>query len=135
MSENINNPDETSSCMVLYVEDNPANTRLMQDIFSEFLSPCELICASNAEDGIQLSLEHNPELVLMDINMSGMNGYQALEVMKSNPESAGIPVIAISADALPEQIEDGLAKGFADYISKPFNVSKLIETINQHLTK
>ena len=132
MSARDKNSDSTKQAQVLYIEDNPANTRLMQDIFSEFLS-YELICADNAETGIEMCKKYLPNLILMDINMKGMNGYQALEIIKNDPDISVIPVLAISADALPEQIEEGLAKGFSEYISKPFNVGDLIETIKRHL--
>lgn len=130
MSEGVNLSD--TGPKVLYIEDNAANIRLMEDIFSEFLS-FELICANNAEDGIQMARDNLPGLILMDINMEGMNGYQALEIIKQDASISSIPAIAISADAMPDQIEEGIEKGFADYISKPFNVAKLIETINQRL--
>lgn len=133
MSESVNNSDGNSKSVALYIEDNFANTRLMQDIFSEFMDDYELICADDAETGIKICKDKLPGLVLMDINMKGMNGYQALEIIKNDPEIASTSVIAISADALPEQIEEGLAKGFVDYISKPFNVADLIETIKRHL--
>lgn len=132
MSTSDKNSDSTKQAHVLYIEDNPANTRLMQDIFSEFLS-YELICADNAETGIEMCKKYLPNLILMDINMKGMNGYQALEIIKNDADISDIPVLAISADALPEQIEEGLAKGFSEYISKPFNVGDLIETIKRHL--
>ncbi|MCK4709872.1 MAG: response regulator, partial [Gammaproteobacteria bacterium] len=73
------------------------------------------------------------QLILMDINMQGMNGYQALEILKNNADTSSIAVIAISADAMPHQIEEGLAKGFVDYLPKPFNINDLINKLEQRL--
>jgi len=132
MNESVNNTDDMSGIKVLYIEDNPANIKLMQDIFSEFLS-YELITVNNAEEGIELVNKYLPQLVLMDINMQGMNGFQALEILKSSAVTNKVPVIAISADAMPHQIEEGLAKGFADYLPKPFNINDLINRLKQRL--
>ena len=132
MNDSVNNSDNKSDIKVLYIEDNPANIKLMQDIFSEFLS-YELITVNNAEEGIELAKKHLPQLILMDINMQGMNGYQALEILKNNADTSSIAVIAISADAMPHQIEEGLAKGFVDYLPKPFNINDLINKLEQRL--
>jgi len=132
MSDNVNDSDTSSGITVLYIEDNPANIKLMQDIFEEFLS-YKLHCATNAEEGIEWAKQTIPHLMLMDINMSGMNGYQALEIIKNDVAIAAIPVIAISADAMPHQIEEGLAKGFADYWPKPFNIVELVGSLKKRL--
>ena len=117
---------------VLYIEDNSANIRLMQDIFSEFL-PYDFIYAMNASDGIEMAKKEQPALILMDINMAEMNGFEALAVLQQDSAFVTTPVIAISGDAMPEQIDKALAAGFADYISKPFNVVELIDTIKKKL--
>lgn len=118
---------------VLYIEDDSNNIQFMKDIFSEFL-PFDFISAMNAEDGITLAQEQKPNLILMDINMDGMDGYDALDVMKNDTGLAEVSVIAISGDSMPEHIEKALAAGFADYISKPFSMMPFIETIKQHLS-
>lgn len=118
---------------VLYIEDDSINIQFMQDIFSEFL-PFDFISAMTAEDGIALAQEQKPSLILMDINMDGMGGYEALEIMKNDAGLADVSVIAISGDAMPEHIEKALAAGFTDYISKPFSMMPFIETIKQHLS-
>ena len=78
MNDSINITEPASNITVLYIEDNAANIQLMRDIFAEFL-PYELICSSNAQDGIKVAKEQLPQLILMDINMTGMDGYQALD--------------------------------------------------------
>ena len=105
----------------------------MKDIFSEFL-PFDFISAMNAEDGIVLAQEQCPDLILMDINMNGMGGYEALEIMKNDEGLADVPVIAISGDIMPEHIEKAIAAGFTDYISKPFSMMPFIETIKRHVS-
>lgn len=132
MNDSDNNSSAEVNVKVLYIEDNSANIKLMEDIFSEFL-PYGFIYATNAKDGIALAKEHQPGLILMDINMEGMDGLEAFELLKSDTNLAAIPVYAISGDAMPDQIEKALALGFSDYISKPFNILHLIETIKQCL--
>ena len=123
---------ENIKARVLYIEDNPANIKLMQDIFAEFL-PYDLLCAMNARDGIEIAQKEQPGMILMDINMAEMNGFEALAVLQQSPAFSTTPVIAVSGDAMPEQIEKALAAGFSDYVSKPFNVMELIDTIKQKL--
>ncbi|MDH5424454.1 MAG: response regulator [Gammaproteobacteria bacterium] len=134
MDDSDHNSSAEAGVKVLYIEDNSANIKLMQDIFSEFL-PYDFISAMNAKEGIALAKEQQPGLILMDINMEGMDGLEAFELIKHDANLATIPVFAISGDAMPEQIEKALALGFSDYISKPFNILNLIETINQCLNK
>lgn len=121
-----------SGITVLYIEDNPSNIQLMKDIFSEFLS-YNLITALEAQQGIDIAREKKPQLIIMDINMKGMNGFQALEVILADPDISSIPVVALSADAMPHQIEEGLSKGFTDYWSKPFNIVELIAALKKRL--
>jgi len=117
---------------VLYIEDNPANIKLMRDIFSEFL-PYDLDCAMNAADGIELAKKEHPGLILMDINMAEMNGFEALAILLQDTAFSTTPIIAISGDAMPEQIDKALEAGFSDYVSKPFNVVELIAIIKKKL--
>jgi len=121
-----------SDVTVLYIEDNPSNIHLMEDIFQEFLS-YNLLTALEAQQGIELAREKQPQLIIMDINMKGMNGFEALEVIQSDSDISSIPVVALSADAMPHQIEEGLAKGFSDYWSKPFNIIELIGSLKNRL--
>ena len=121
-----------SDVTVLYIEDNPSNIHLMEDIFEEFLN-YNLLTALEAQQGIDLAREKKPQLIIMDINMKGMNGFQALEVIQADPDIADTPVVALSADAMPHQIEEGLSKGFTDYWSKPFNIIELIGSLKNRL--
>ncbi|MDD3326326.1 MAG: response regulator [Zoogloea sp.] len=117
---------------VLYVEDNPANQRLMHDIFEDF-DTCSLICAHEAALGIELARAEPPALILMDINLPGMDGYAALAVLKADPATGSIPVVALSANAMPADVERGLAAGFADYLTKPLDFTRLHAVLAQYL--
>ncbi|MCW8918752.1 MAG: ATP-binding protein [Gammaproteobacteria bacterium] len=113
---------------ILHIEDNPMNQRLMRQILTR-LEAIELIEADSAESGLVLAHEHPPSLILMDINLPGIDGYEALQQLQADPATATIPVIAISANAMKGDAERGLAAGFADYITKPINVQQLFAAI------
>ncbi len=117
---------------VLYVEDNPVNLSVMEFIFQK-LPGVELLTAESAEVGLQLIREHQPDLVLMDISLPGMNGLEALQAIKADPDIAAIPVIAVSAAALPGDVAAGLEAGFLAYFTKPFDVDTLLSRIHEVL--
>lgn len=117
---------------VLYVEDNPANLRLVQRVF-ERLKNVVLYSAPNAELGIELAKSKQPDLILLDINLPGMNGYEALSRLRNLEATSRIPVIAVSAAAMPRDIERGHAAGFRRYITKPIQIVDLIEAIKGEL--
>ena len=119
----------TSLQKVLYVEDNPINLYLMQEIFKR--KPLELRVATTAELGIELARNEPPALILMDINLPGMNGYEALRILKNDARTAHIPVVAISANAMSGEVEQGLAAGFAAYFTKPVNISTLYGSLSK----
>ena len=113
---------------MLYVEDNPANLRFMQDLLEE-VPGFRLIAAPTAEQGLALAERHRPALVVMDVNLPGMSGIDAVRRLKSNPDTAAVPVVALSADATRRTIDRGLAAGFSAYLCKPVDVEELIHTI------
>lgn len=118
--------------VVLYIEDNPMNLRLMQHIFSK-RSDLRLRDAHTAELGLSLAQADPPALILMDINLPGINGYAALAQLKADPVTATIPVVAVTSEALPDAIAQGLAAGFAAYLTKPINVPLLFQTLDDLL--
>jgi PAS domain S-box-containing protein len=118
--------------VTLYVEDNPMNLRLMQQIFAGN-KEWELRSAENAEVGIEMARSNPPDLILMDINLPGMNGFQALSILRVTPETAHIPVIALTANAMKGDRETGMGAGFADYLTKPLNIPKLLEVLGKYL--
>jgi len=117
---------------VLYVEDNPANMRLVEQLLKTF-PDIELVGAETAEEGLEIAQQNAPDLVLMDINLPGMNGYEALVELKKMDTVQDVPVIAISANALASDVEKGLEAGFSDYITKPINLQAFFSTIKRHL--
>jgi PAS domain S-box-containing protein len=117
---------------VLYIEDNPVNIKLVDMILSR-RKYIRLIAAHTPEIGVELAQTLQPDLILLDINMPGMNGYQVLEVFKSDAKIKSIPVIAVTANAMLRDIQRGKAAGFADYLTKPLMVTQFLETIDRHL--
>ena len=117
---------------VLYVEDNPANMRLVEQLLKTF-PDIELVGAETAEEGLEIAQQHVPDLILMDINLPGMNGYEALVELKKLDATREVPIVAISANALASDLEKGLEAGFADYITKPINLQSFFATIKKHL--
>ncbi|HEY4243233.1 MAG TPA: PAS domain S-box protein [Kofleriaceae bacterium] len=120
--------------LVLYVEDNPANVRFMEDVMSSF-EGVELVSVPTAELGVTSARARPPALVLMDINLPGMSGLDALRVLRGDPRTAGIPVIALTAAANPKDRERGLEHGFYRYLTKPVKVDELIEAVEAALAQ
>lgn len=111
-------------CTVLYVEDNADNLALVEQIFARH-SNLKFLAATNGPAGILLAREHTPDVILMDINMPTMSGLAVLEVLLGDAKTAGIPVVALSSDAYPKQIEKGIEAGFFGYMTKPFLINEL----------
>ncbi len=114
---------------VLYVEDNPANLKLVEMLIAR-RSDMRLLSAGNGDLGIELARAHQPDVILMDINLPGISGFTALEVLRADTATAHIPVIALSANANPRDIERGLAAGFLKYLTKPIKVDELMTTLD-----
>jgi CheY-like chemotaxis protein/anti-sigma regulatory factor (Ser/Thr protein kinase) len=119
---------------VLYIEDNPANLALVEAILSEQPN-IKFLSAPQAKLGIELALSHHPQLILMDIDLPGMNGVEAMEQLKSFDETRDIPVIAVSANAMKKDIETAMAAGFKDYVVKPIDMMGFVKAINDILIK
>lgn len=119
---------------VLYIEDNPSNIKLIAQLFGR-MPHIHLLTAHTPELGIELALARQPALILLDINMPGLDGYQVLEVLKAESSLKSIPVVAITANAMPRDIERGIAAGFSDYLTKPLNVGQFLDTVKCHLDK
>jgi PAS domain S-box-containing protein len=114
---------------LLYVEDNPANLMLVEDLIAR-RPDIRLISAKDGVTGIQMALTSQPDVVLMDINLPGISGIQALEILAENPATAHIPVVALSANAMPRDIEKGLEAGFYCYLTKPIKVNEFMQTLD-----
>jgi len=118
--------------LVVYVEDNPANVELMEQVIRR-IAHVTLIVARTAEDGLVVVNEKRPNLILMDINLPGMSGIEALSVLRKNPQTRDIPVIAVTAAAMKDSVDAGAAAGFQAYLTKPFDIQHLTETIKTML--
>jgi len=115
---------------LLYIEDNPDNLHLMEAIIGHF-KHLRLLSAPNALIGYDLSTSHKPDLILMDVNLPGMNGFQALKRLRDTRETREIPVIAVTSNSQPHDIEAGIKAGFNAYLTKPIKVSDLMRTIER----
>jgi PAS domain S-box-containing protein len=121
---------DKKSRLMLYIEDNQTNLRLIEETIKEIVG-LTLISATDAESGIILAETHQPDVILLDINLPGMSGIEALEELKRNPVTRHIPVIALSADATKGTIERGRAAGFFEYLVKPVVIPELIQTLHR----
>ena len=114
---------------VLYVEDNPANLALVDELIAR-RGDLKLLSAVDAHLGIALARACQPDLILMDINLPGLSGYGALKVLKNDPTTAHIPVIALSANAVPRDIERGIEAGFFRYLTKPIQIVEFMDALD-----
>ncbi len=117
--------------LILIVEDNEKNLKLVRDVLQ--VKGYVTVEAGTAEDGIRLAAERKPDLVLMDIQLPGMNGIQALGVLRADPETASIPVIAVTASVMQQDRKHITEAGFDAYIGKPLNLKEFLETVRKVL--
>lgn len=117
---------------VLYIEDNAANLKLVEKLFKR-IPDVALYSAHEPNLGLELASSIAPALILLDINLPGIDGYEVLERLKASDETRGIPVVAISANAMPADIRRGLEAGFKDYLPKPIDLMQLM-AVTQRLT-
>ena len=116
---------------ILVVEDNEMNMKLMRAVLE--LGPYRMLEAVDAETGLELARKDHPDLILMDIQLPGMDGLRATRIIKSDQELRTIPVFAITGFAMEADKENAMELGFDDYIVKPFRVKTLLEKIARHL--
>lgn len=132
----INQPIEPTNFagprILLYVEDNESNAQLMQQIINR-MPQLTLLHAKNAEEGIELAKKHAPDLVIMDIQLPGMDGFQALSCLNKLPETHDIPIIALSGHASEDDIHKGQQAGFLKYLTKPLLFNELQDVLNTFL--
>jgi PAS domain S-box-containing protein len=114
---------------LLYIEDNPANLMLIEDIIAR-RNDIKLLSATDGKSGIKIARTSLPDLILMDINLPGINGLDAMKVLAKDSKTAHIPVIALSANAIPHDIEKGLQAGFFDYLTKPIKVNEFMNLLD-----
>ena len=120
---------DTTIRTLLYIEDNPANMKLVEQLISR-RPDLRLLTAIDGNLGIALARNNLPEVILMDINLPGISGILALKILREDPLTAHIPVLAISANAMPADIKKGMDAGFFRYLTKPINVNEFMEALN-----
>src|SRR5206468_3863433 len=120
--------------LVLYVEDNPANVMFMQDLLGGF-DAIELLTAATAELGVELARGRRPNVIIMDINLPGMSGLDALRALRVWPETRDIPIIALTAAASERDRQRGEAAGFYRYLTKPVKVVELESALETLLAR
>ena len=114
---------------LLYVEDNPANLMLVEDLIAR-RPDIRLLSARDGNRGIEIARASRPDVILMDINLPGISGITALKILALHPTTAHIPVVALSANAMPRDIEKGLEAGFFRYLTKPIKVNEFMATLD-----
>ena len=123
---------EDSGSTLLYVEDNPANLLLVEHILQHH-PQLHLLSAGNGRLGVALARAHLPDVILMDIDLPGISGTEALAMLRQDPTTANIPVLAVSAKAMPGDIEKGLADGFFRYLTEPIKVDEFMNALGEAL--
>jgi CheY-like chemotaxis protein len=125
-------PQDAPVRTLLYVEDNPANLELVEQLVAR-RPDLNLLTATDGRLGLDLARTRMPEIILMDINLPGISGHEALAMLRLDPATSHIPVIALSANAMPRDIQKGLEAGFFSYLTKPIKVDEFIEAIDMAL--
>lgn len=123
---------ETEKNLIMLVDDNPANLRVGKNVLSQNYS---VATAPSAAKMFTLLENNSPALILLDIDMPEMNGYEAIKILKSNPETAGIPVIFLTGKTESDDEQEGLSLGAIDYITKPFQPDLLLQRIEVLIKK
>ena len=117
---------------ILYVEDNPTNMELMKAIVAR-IPNTHLVEATTAEQGLEIATQQTPDVIILDINLPDMNGLSAMRRLKEDGRTKDIPVLALSADAMPETISEGIEAGFMSYLTKPVDLSQLVTALTDSL--
>jgi PAS domain S-box-containing protein len=117
---------------LLYVEDNPANLQLVEELIAR-RPDLRLLSAADGHLGIEMAREFLPEVILMDINLPGISGIEVMKILRADPATAIIPIVAISANAIPSDIRKGMDAGFFRYLTKPIVVSEFMVALSEAL--
>jgi PAS domain S-box-containing protein len=114
---------------LLYVEDNPANLQLVERLIGR-RNDLRLLSAMDGNRGVEVARTYLPDVILMDINLPGISGFDAMTILRDDPRTSHIPVVALSANAMPRDIKRGMDAGFFRYLTKPIKVSEFMEVLN-----
>jgi two-component system cell cycle response regulator DivK len=116
---------------ILVVEDNPLNLKLVRDVLTAF--GFDVVAAASGEEGVSLAATSSPDLVLMDLQLPGIDGYEALRLLRQNPALESVPVVAVTAFAMSEDRERTAREGFDGYLGKPISVGALPTQVGDFL--
>ena len=119
--------------LILIVEDNEKNRKLVRDILQ--FKGYRLLESETAETGIELAREHKPALILMDFHLPGMNGIEAFKILRADPLTSSILILAVTASAMTEDRQKMMAAGFDGLQTKPINVKEFLQTVADVLAK
>ena len=119
--------------LILIVEDNEKNRKLVRDVLS--FKGYEILEAETGEEGVRLALERRPRLILMDIQLPGIDGIEALRRIRAEEETRGIPIVAVTASAMDRDRQQIMAAGFDGYQSKPLNVKEFMAAVEAILRR
>ena len=125
-------PSGTPLRTILYIEDNPANLELVEQLMAR-RPDLRLLGAADGELGIEFARACQPEVILMDINLPGISGLEVMKILRADPATAHIPIIALSANAIPRDIEKALEAGFFNYLTKPIRVNQFLDALDAAL--
>ncbi len=118
--------------LVLHVEDNPANLELVEQIIAQ-RSDLKLLSAADGNLGVEFARTHQPRVIVMDINLPGISGIEVMKILRADPSTAHIPIIALSANAMPRDIKRGLDAGFFNYLTKPLKIGEFLHGLDAAL--
>jgi CheY-like chemotaxis protein len=119
--------------LILVVEDNDKNRKLVRDLLS--VKGYQLLEVETGEDGVRVARERHPALILMDIQLPGINGIEALRQLRSDPSTAAIPIIAVTASAMTQDRQKIMAAGFDAYQAKPISVRPFLALVREVLDR
>jgi two-component system cell cycle response regulator DivK len=118
---------------ILIVEDNEKNMKLFRDVLGA--AGYTTVEATSGGQAVDLATQHGPDLVIMDVRLPDVDGMEALARLRADGRTASIPVLAVTAQAMQGDRERFLAAGFDGYLSKPLNITELVETVQRHLNR
>src|SRR5215813_7564794 len=119
--------------LILIVEDNEKNLKLVRDVLQ--VKGYKTLESGTAEDGIKLAIEKKPDLILMDIQLPGMNGIEALKVLRADSATSAIPIVAVTASVMQQDRTLITEAGFDGYVSKPINIKEFLESVGRALAR
>lgn len=127
--------DNNTEAGILYIEDNQANIELVEEILSDYRPSVKLVTSMYGKQTVSLAKKHFPDLILLDLDLPDMNGHEVLKRLLADSATQKIPVVILSADAMPERIKKLRASGAIDYLTKPINVFRFLEIVDHYCTK